>query len=63
MYFQEMTMDPITAALNAYSETLKFIGLIWGLMSNEQRQTIVNQWAENQQMWNDLIKKVIKPGL
>jgi len=56
-------MDPITAALNAYSETLKFIGLIWGLMSNEQRQTIVNQWAENQQMWNDLIKKVIKPGL
>ena len=53
-------MDPITAALNAYIETLKFLQAQLAAASPDLRADMMQRWWEETKWWRDLCDKLLK---
>lgn len=53
-------MDPLTAALNAYTKTLDLIITVWNSMTDAQKQKIINDWQSTQDFWKGVIENLSK---
>ena len=53
-------MDPITAALNAYAETLQFLRAQLDAASPELKAEMMQRWWDETKWWRDLIDKLFK---
>lgn len=50
-------MDPITAALIAYTKTIELILTVWDAMTPDQKKKVIEDWQANQDFWRSLFKK------
>lgn len=48
-------MDPVTAALNAYTKTIELIITVWNSMDEAQRKKTIDDWQASQDFWRKVI--------
>jgi hypothetical protein len=54
-------MDPLTAALLAYTKTIELILAVWNSMDDTQKKKVIDDWQANQDFWRKLFEGINKP--